>query len=375
METTSNWEVEPFDDAHRHEPGPAAIPMDFLRFEVEEVEEALSSPEWKATENSYEELWDSRRHFFQAKGYQLWKSLGIDSLFAPNYHPRTPDGFSYDTEYSATRDHPFFSIRECTCLLELCCCTNLLLSSQPTTHCPARTIDDREVLIVLLSDGVTGPNTVDCLQHVATGAVAGIDRNHSLPLLQQFPCGNLVFGVFPLIGYAFHIPWFSSMMEAVDAMSQILEHFFTIVVLLIVICSLTTCYIRVVKDIETPSITVVPEIFIYHATTSSTLGGHSWDDYTRAAPPEMRSGKPYCPFKSDVWQLGRTFLDCFQPLEHVPEIIQLLQSMIGEDPDARPTARIAVERLNELRYTISTTLLLQPIDRIPWVDEEEDLES
>ena len=31
--------------------------------------------------------------------------------------------------------------------------------------------------------------------------------------------------------------------------------------------------------------------------------------YSRPCPPELRSGKPYCPFKLDVWQLGRSLWD------------------------------------------------------------------
>ena len=31
--------------------------------------------------------------------------------------------------------------------------------------------------------------------------------------------------------------------------------------------------------------------------------------YSRPCPPELVSGKPYCPFKLDVWQLGRSLWD------------------------------------------------------------------
>jgi hypothetical protein len=34
--------------------------------------------------------------------------------------------------------------------------------------------------------------------------------------------------------------------------------------------------------------------------------------YGRAVVPEMLSEEPYCPFRADVWQLGKMFLRCFQ---------------------------------------------------------------
>ncbi|KIM80253.1 hypothetical protein PILCRDRAFT_822765 [Piloderma croceum F 1598] len=49
----------------------------------------------------------------------------------------------------------------------------------------------------------------------------------------------------------------------------------------------------------------------------------------------MRSNKPYCLFKSDIWQLGCTFLGCFQRLEKdIPQIIKLLEVTRADFPDA-----------------------------------------
>ena len=39
------------------------------------------------------------------------------------------------------------------------------------------------------------------------------------------------------------------------------------------------------------------------------LGGSIPDYNARPMPPEVLSGKPYDPFKLDVWQLGTTFSD------------------------------------------------------------------
>lgn len=78
-------------------------------------------------------------------------------------------------------------------------------------------------MIVLLSDGVVGPNCVDALREVATGKNAGIDRNHALPMLQEIHHNNLVFGVFPLVGSWFVPAWFVDINHCLEAISQIME--------------------------------------------------------------------------------------------------------------------------------------------------------
>lgn len=39
-------------------------------------------------------------------------------------------------------------------------------------------------------------------------------------------------------------------------------------------------------------------------------------NYTREMAPEMNLSKPYCPFKTDIWQLGRMFEDLFGVSAH-----------------------------------------------------------
>ena len=84
-------------------------------------------------------------------------------------------------------------------------------------------MDNRDVILVLLSDGVIGVNAVEALQAVGMGVTAAIDRNHTLPVLQLLYHGNLIFGVFPMVGSCSVSPWFRCMGEALEAMSQIME--------------------------------------------------------------------------------------------------------------------------------------------------------
>ena len=48
----------------------------------------------------------------------------------------------------------------------------------------------------------------------------------------------------------------------------------------------------------------LPEACVCPGETSPRWCG---EDYARPYPGELFSGKPYCPFKLDIWQLGDTF--------------------------------------------------------------------
>jgi hypothetical protein len=68
-----------------------------------------------------------------------------------------------------------------------------------------------------------GVNAVEALHAVGMGVSAAIDRNHTLPVLQLLHLGNLIFGVFPMVGSCSVSPWFRCMGDALEAMSQIME--------------------------------------------------------------------------------------------------------------------------------------------------------
>jgi serine/threonine protein kinase len=94
---------------------------------------------------------------------------------------------------------------------------------------------------------------------------------------------------------------------------------------------------------------------------------HPIEQYGRTPAPEMYSDQPYCPFKCDVWQLGWLFCGLFnvrvlwslvnyQTLHHkqqistLPsEIKDLYLEMSARNPESRPTAVVALERLRLAR--------------------------
>ena len=102
------------------------------------------------------------------------------------------------------------------------------------------------------------------------------------------------------------------------------------------------------------------------------------EKYARPHAPEFASGKAYCPFKLDVWQLGRSFSDfkvwrcifllccalayrSFASQSTIPAIDEVLVSMIDIDPVHRLDAKEAKDRLGAIVYSMAPeSLLIKP---------------
>ncbi|KAF9071349.1 hypothetical protein BDP27DRAFT_1291531 [Rhodocollybia butyracea] len=314
-----------------------------------------------ATQDARTEHWQAYAPFFESKGYRLWK-IGRHSHFPPDDKPRAPDGFSYENEYGANSSH-------------------LYSDTWHPFNYPARTRDSRDVLIVLLSDGVVGPNCVDALREMATGKNAGIDRNHTLPMLQEIHHDNLVFGVFPLVGSWFAPQWFPDIEHFLEAASQIMEGVAFLHDHLVVHRDLFTSNFLSSRrnadwDPDKGHDFLRPRYYIIDfewairflpdsdpETRTVTGPPLPWDIYRRPVPPEMKSELPYCPFKSDVWQLGKAFGKWLEYIDCIPDVVQLLQEMRAVDANERPSAREAVTRLNKLRSELPSHVLHSPIER------------
>ncbi|KAJ3710651.1 kinase-like domain-containing protein [Lentinula raphanica] len=295
------------------------------------------------------ELWSPYRQFFQSHGYTLWNVSKHYGHVPPNDNPRAPDGFSYENEYSANAPSEF--------------------SIGSPLHFPARTTDNRDVMIAFLSDGVVVSNCVKVLRTIATGKNAGIDRNHALPLLHELRHDNMIFGVFPLVGTAFIVTWFVNIAHALEMMSQIMEG------------------IAFLHD----HLVAHRDLFFGNFLSSRRHG--RWDparknDFLRpryyiidfemavqfspdSDPATRMSDLPYCPFKADVWQVGKTFIALLLHIEHdIPDIIRLLRRMCDDNAEDRPSAREAVDQLNKIRNELLTETLQAPIEE-SWIDLDE----
>ncbi|KIK57532.1 hypothetical protein GYMLUDRAFT_46103 [Collybiopsis luxurians FD-317 M1] len=320
-------------------------------------------------ETSRANKWLSYRYFFESQGYTLWKVYGITHK-PPVDVPRAPDGFSYENEYSANHDHMF--------------------TSGNAFHFPARTRDSRDVLIALISDGIERNRCLDVLREIATGKNAGIDRNHALPMLHELHYNNITFGVFPLVGSCFIVPWFPSIYHVLEAMSQIMEgvaflHDHLIAHRDLFISNFLSSCRDGIRPVEHRSF-LRPRYYIIDFELAVRFSPDSdpesrtvigppadWSIYRRATPPEMRSDYPHCPFKADIWQLGYSLGKCVLHVEEIPDVHELMHAMSADNPELRPSAREAVNRLNELRNNVPSDILQLPLEE-PWLDAEESFE-
>jgi len=91
--------------------------------------------------------------------------------------------------------------------------------------------------------------------------------------------------------------------------------------------------------------------------TGYPSGGSFGDLSEYAAPraPECASGKPYSPFKLDVWQLG-TSLSNFKT--KVGPIDAVLEAMTATDQADRPSAQEALDQIGKVYYSMPPQSLL-----------------
>jgi hypothetical protein len=94
---------------------------------------------------------------------------------------------------------------------------------QKAIHCPARTIDNRYVLIRLVVKGDDGMNHLVALRRLGTGDVAFRGENHIVPMLREIVLDDMIFVVFPLLQDGFDTPWYYNYGEVVDAVYQVIE--------------------------------------------------------------------------------------------------------------------------------------------------------
>jgi hypothetical protein len=108
------------------------------------------------------------------------------------------------------------------------------------------------------------------------------------------------------------------------------------------------------------------------------LGLEDPEDYGRDIAPEMLSGEPYDPFKTDVFQMGKMFHDHFHVRRHlflpnnrktvthrpclfplqalkddVPELVAIFAAMMADRPNSRLTAGKALDEIRAYEKTLT----------------------
>ncbi|KAF8523030.1 kinase-like domain-containing protein [Gautieria morchelliformis] len=338
---------------------------------------------WEPEGTTPRDVWTPLEPFFLEQGLTLWKSADIPTIpffmIPGKGFPRSPDGFVYSAAVSDANPRSGFDVVK-------------------AIHCPARTIDNRYVLIRLVAKGDDGLNHLAALRRLGTGAVAFRGDNHIVPMLREIVLDDMTFVVFPLLHDGFDSPWYYNYGEVLDAVYQVTE-------------GLAFCHERLVAhlDIDVDNILVnfkggarqhgvtqpggvlgPPTPFradfpvryylndfelavcYEHDSDPSTrvVSGLPTKDlhgkYGRAVVPEMLSELPYCPFRADVWQLGRMFLRCFQHLDEPWTLLtQLFIEMTSEEPLSRPTMAQALKCIRQFRSTLSWDSLASRVPRPP----------
>ncbi|KAJ3770770.1 hypothetical protein FB446DRAFT_646413, partial [Lentinula raphanica] len=231
------------------------------------------------------------------------------------------------------------------------------------------------------------------LRSIATGKNAGIDRNHALPLLHEIRQDNLVFGVFPLVSSYFVPTWFVNITHALETMSQIMEgvaflhdHLVAHRYLFRVIGNFLNSRRDGPWKPEHKSDFLRPRYYIIDFESAVQFSPDS-DPVARTVsdpplpwnrqpfPAEMKSDLPYCPFKTDVWQVGKSFLHLVHIEHEIPEIVKLLRQMCADNAEDRPSAREAVTELNRLRDELHTEILRASIKQPDYYDLTDEFDA
>ncbi|KIM81815.1 hypothetical protein PILCRDRAFT_821171 [Piloderma croceum F 1598] len=328
-------------------------------------------------------IWEPLRDWFRSEGLHVFDVTGDTTVKPPTNEPRAHDGVVYGTHYGPP---------------------NLIHEHRRPIHCIARTDDGRDVLIRLIAKAGQGLEEFDILQHVATGHRAFLGDNHCLPMLRSLVLDDMIFGVFPFMERGFTHPWYHNPGEVFDAVLQVLQGF-----------EFLHRHLIAHRDVGADNILInladgrlgppvlgggrplpfrelfpvryyiidfeysvrfpedsAPDQRVVTGLPGLKYGSDHPDDYGRDLSPEMLLPEPHCPFKSDVYQLGKMFLSHFHPLEtEYPDLVKVFRAMTAVDPSCRPTVAEALKSIDEYHngFTRAQLKILQVpeplIDPIP----------
>jgi hypothetical protein len=194
--------------------------------------------EWRKSALAREDpraMWVQFEASLLQKGYELWVTSSPLTVKPPlrgqkSPAPRTPDGFAYRTRYNDSSDSSDYRFGMGVSLLlwpfpiilqqEF----YLFVIIQSPIHCPARTKDNRDVLIRLTSIGDDrGERLRKALARVACDGAGVHGDNHVLPVLGEVELQDKTFTIFPLMSEGFTQPWYYCFTEVLDGIEQVLE--------------------------------------------------------------------------------------------------------------------------------------------------------
>ncbi|KAF8187529.1 hypothetical protein BJ912DRAFT_1109354 [Pholiota molesta] len=232
-----------------------------------------------------------------------------------------------------------------------------------------------------------GIRVITIHNEVATGVNSLFSNNHVLPMLSEFQFEDIIFGIFPVVGFELrdlYGYWAqNSAGDIVEALAFIHKlniahrdafkdnfliqyHAESLKTMSILPSRPRVFLIDFEVAIEFP-----PECPVEEQVVTGIPAGGSFrnDGYTRPHAPEYISGKPYSPFKLDIWQMASSLTDVRST---IPGIGKVLDEMYSTNPDERPHAQEALDRIRSVVNSLPPqSLLIAPWMEDDWLAEME----
>ncbi|KAG5353006.1 hypothetical protein C0989_011154 [Termitomyces sp. Mn162] len=310
--------------------------------------------EWRIPGNCVqdeERIWLQLDEVLDQWGFTQWQHFADSILQAPSTAPQLSSGFGYTP---LARTTPIWLGR-----FEY---TNPLCRA-------VRTREGHDVIIRVIVIGKEGHEHLKILRKLATGPLSLYSENHTLPMFSELQFEDIIFGVFPKAGGSVseaHGYWpRNSVGDIVDMLLQMLE----ITKALVFIHSHNVAHRDAFIDnfvvqwqpesLAAKKISISrPRIYLIDFEVSVQFPEDCPIENRRQCPPEVESGKPYDPFKLDVWQLASS-LHKFK--SKIPAIDETLAAMTDDDPVCRLDAQQALDRLGQIVASMPPeSLLFEP---------------
>ncbi|KAJ3017152.1 hypothetical protein NUW54_g650 [Trametes sanguinea] len=349
--------------------------------------------------------WGNLRELFKARGYTFWSPRRDSLMVLPTDTDIASNGFGYAPLLRGMDERSPLS--------------NLYSFSYPHPSCQAaQAADGRSVVIRVLAIGKVGRRHIDILKIAGRGPYSLVTWNHTIPLLDLIDFEDITFGVFPKVGdtlVAAYDGWAeNSLGDVLDMILQCLEVSIQLSRSFSMLrltrregtgfrawhahCAPGTSS-SIQEDFElTPACQDAfkdnflvqwqpeslkaraypvsrPRVYLNDFETAVMFGqdvpiedcvctglphGPSFpgpEKYRRPVPPEVESGKPYNPFKLDVWQFAMSLRD-FK--SNIPEVDNTLELLRNPDPLLRISAYEAMATIANVVAMIPPYALAVP---------------
>ncbi|CAL1711544.1 unnamed protein product [Somion occarium] len=320
-----------------------------------------------------EAIWESLDPVLRKHGLEQWTHTENQFLDSPQRSYPLASGFAYVTP-SRGVNRGLGAAEELTWFQYI----NPILRI-------ARTADGHDVAIRVIIVNQDGHEQLKFLKRIAAGPLSLLSSNHTLPMLRVFHYEDITFGIFPRTAGCMEEAFGSwprnSVGDVLDMVLQALEGLAFIHDLGIAHRdadksnfllhwypeSLRTMTVAISRprvyliDFEV-AVDFPPECPVQARVSVGPPSGGTitiTDKWGRPLPPEVESGRPYNPFKLDVWQLGYGFIT-FRST--IPAIDKILAELVLDDPVARPTSSEALAKLSNVVNSMPPeALLLKPV--------------